>query len=363
MAEVRSLGFEAPGRAAIFTLECPEPAAGQFAVETLFTGLSAGTELTLFKDTNPHFHRSWDTALGTFVPGAPSFRFPMRSFGYMEVARVSASAVEHVRPGTLLAMRYGHKTGHVADALDDFWVRLPEQLDPVLGTFVAQIGPVCANGLLHAAHDQLGPGARDLGDGVRGRDVVVIGAGPIGLLTALFARHHGARAVGVADSRPRHLAAVRALGLTPIDTREVEAWRYCKSEWGHVRSDRGADVAFQCRADGVALAEALRCLRPQGVVVDLAFYHGPVDGLALGEEFHHNGLAIRAAQVARVPRGMAAQWDRTRLAWATIDLLLAWGSAVRQEVVTDVVPFESGPAAITRLAASPGDAIQLVFAC
>jgi hypothetical protein len=98
------------------------------------------------------------------------------------------------------------------------------------------------------------------------------------------------------------------------------------------------------------------------VVVDLAFYHGPAHDLDLGEEFHHNGLSIRAAQVARVPPGMGALWDRTRLARATIDLLLARGTAVRDVVTTDVVPFESGPAAVARLAASPGDVIQLVFA-
>jgi NADPH:quinone reductase-like Zn-dependent oxidoreductase len=362
MGEVRSLGFEAPGRAAIFMLDRPEPGPGEFAVETLYSGFSAGTELTLFKGTNPNLWRCWDPALGGFVDGPPSYGYPVRSFGYMEVARVTASEFELLLPGTVLAMRYGHRTGHVATALGDFWMRLPEDLDPVLGVFVGQLGPVCANALLHAAHDLHGAAARDLGDGVRDRDVVVIGGGPVGLLTALFARHHGARAVAVADSRPRHLAAAGALGLTPVDTGHGPAWRHCKGEWGHGRGDRGADVAFQCRASGGALTEALRCLRPQGVVVDLAFYHEPVDGLALGEEFHHNGLSIRAAQAARVPRGMDGRWDRVRLASATLDLLRSRGAVVREAMV-DVVPFESGPAAVARLAASPAETIQLVFAC
>jgi NADPH:quinone reductase-like Zn-dependent oxidoreductase len=363
MGEVRSLGFEAPGRAAIFRLEDrPEPGPGEFAVETLYTGFSAGTEMTLFKGTNPNLRRSWNAAVGNFVDGAPSFGYPLRSFGYMEVARVSASEFEPLRPGTVVAMRYGHRTGHVATGLGDFWMRLPEDLDPVLGVFVGQLGPVCANGLLHAAHDLHGAAARDLADGVRDRDVAVIGAGPVGLLTALLASHHGARAVAVADSRPRHLAAAAALGLTPVDTARDPAWRHCKSEYGHGRSGRGADVAFQCRASGAALTEALRCLRPQGTVIDLAFYHEPVDGLALGEEFHHNGLSIRAAQIGRVPRGMDGRWDRVRLSWATLDLLRARGAVVRDAMV-DVVPFESGPAAVARLAASPADFIQLVLAC
>ena len=55
---------------------------------------------------------------------------------------------------------------------------------------------------------------------------------------------------------------------------------------------------------------ALRSLRPQGTVVDLAFYQGGADAVRLGEEFHHNGLAIRCAQIGRVPRGQAHLWDR-----------------------------------------------------
>ena len=67
--------------------------------------------------------------------------------------------------------------------------------------------------------------------------------------------------------------------------------------------DRGADVVFQCRGQASALATALRILRPQGTVIDLAFYPGGCDEVRLGEEFHHNGLSVRCAQIGRVPRG------------------------------------------------------------
>src|SRR3712207_8126357 len=50
---------------------------------------------------------------------------------------------------------------------------------------------------------------------------------------------------------------------------------------------------FRSRGQAAALATALRCLRPQGTVVDLAFYTGGSEAVSLGEEFHHNGLSIR----------------------------------------------------------------------
>ena len=54
-------------------------------------------------------------------------------------------------------MAYGHRTGYVADPLQDRFVELPDDLDPLLGIYVAHMGPICANGLLHAAADLHGP--------------------------------------------------------------------------------------------------------------------------------------------------------------------------------------------------------------
>lgn len=39
-------------------------------------------------------------------------------------------------------MAYGHKTGHTADALHEFYVLLPADLDPILGIYIAQMGPI-----------------------------------------------------------------------------------------------------------------------------------------------------------------------------------------------------------------------------
>src|SRR5581483_8004976 len=122
--------------------------------------------------------------------------------------------------------------------------------------------------------------------------------------------------------------------LTPLDEREAEAWRWCKERWRHGPGDCGADVVFQCRARAASLQTALRSLRPRGTVVDLAFYQAGAAEVLLGEEFHHNGLTIRCAQIGRVPRGLDRRWDRRRLALETIDLLRAHGPAVRAHLIT-----------------------------
>jgi hypothetical protein len=199
---------------------------------------------------------------------------------------VSETGTDAVALGDLVAMAYGHKTAHTVDPLNDRFVPLPPELDPMLGVYVAHMGPICANGLLHAAAEVAGPGALRLGDGVRGRQVLVTGAGVIGLLVALFARHHGAAEVLVADATPQRLEAARALGLEAVDDAEATARRVVKERWRRDPTDCGADVVFQCRGRTAALAAALRSLRPQGTVIDLAFYQGGAPDLALGERAH-----------------------------------------------------------------------------
>jgi threonine dehydrogenase-like Zn-dependent dehydrogenase len=314
----------------------------------------------MFKGTDPHLHSSWDAERGVFRDGTPARRLPVTVMGYMEVARVVESDTPDVRPDQLLGMSYGHKTAHAARPGADPFVSVPDGLDPMLGIYLAQMGPICANGVLHAAAELCGGRIAALGDGVRGRRVLVLGGGVVGLVTALFAAEHGAAEVAVADVSPRRLAAAERLSLTAIDERAVPAWLFCKDRWRDGR-DRGADVAFQCRGRVASLQAALRALRPQGTVIDLAFYQGGAGELRLGEDFHHNGLTIRCAQIARVPRGCSGEWDRRRLAAETAELLRRRGADVRAALITDVVGLADAPRLLAEVGAREREVIQAVF--
>ncbi len=359
--KIRSIGIEREGQVYFFEYDEGPPGEGQFRVDTVYTGLSAGTELTFYKGTNPYLHNRFDEGFGIFHPGQPTFTYPLAFLGYMEVGRVVQSRTPEVHEGQLLGMNYGHKSGHTAHPAFDTYLPIPETLDPVLGIYLHQMGPICANGLLHAAAEMVGQNVRDLGDGVRGRNILVTGAGVIGLLTGLFAKFNGAANVAIADRTPARLDAARGLGLTAIDENQIEAWRYAKEHWHHGSADRGADFVFQCRATGESLASALRSLRPQGTVIDLAFYQGGMPEVDLGQEFHHNGLSLRCAQINRVPRGLNFAWTRRRLMDETLKMLVEYGPLVRQHVITDVVQYDDAPAVFADLASRQRSIIQAVF--
>jgi threonine dehydrogenase-like Zn-dependent dehydrogenase len=300
----RMLVVDGPGvRLRDLPAEGPLPD-GHFDVRTWYSGVSAGTELSFLR------------------PSRPGRTKTEPKLGYMEVGEVVASRAPRVPTGATVAMTYGHRSSYRANPLTDRYVLLPETFSPLLGIYIAHMGPICANGLLHAAAQQHGD---SLADGVRDQRVVITGSGVVALLTGLFAIHHGAAEVVVVDSPAERLAVAAKLGLATRDPAQC------------IR----ADVVFQCRGRATGLALALQLLRPHGTVIDLAFYQDNAADVRLGEEFHHNGLIIRAAQIGRLPPDIG--WDRDRLSAATISLLGRQGAAIADHMITDVVPFEQAP--------------------
>jgi NADPH:quinone reductase-like Zn-dependent oxidoreductase len=359
----RSIVVTAPHAVTIREQRAAPVRSGTFRVGTLFSGVSAGTELSYVKGTNPYLSAHWDPRLGLFREGEPATPYPVTRLGYMEVGQVLESRTPAVAEGTLVAMAYGHRTAYLGDPLADRVVPMPTDLEPVLGVYAAHMGPICLNGLLHAAADLYGADARGLADGVRGRRVAVVGAGVVGLFTALAARHHGAASVVVLDPTRQRRSAAEQLGLETLDPEATDPAVLLKTRWRHGAGDRGADLVFQCRGQAAALQLALRLLRPQGTAVDLAFYQGGADLVRLGEEFHHNGLTLRCAQIARVPRGLAGTWDRERLSAETLELLHAYGDVIRKHLISAVVRFDEGPALLTELADRRRHELQAVLAC
>ena len=90
-----------------------------------------------------------------------------------------------------------------------------------------------------------------------GTQVLVTGAGPIGLVALQAARVFGASEVVVTDVRPQRLALARSFGATAIDVSTTSL------------ADAGveADVLIECSGFPPAIGEAIRRVRPAGRVV------------------------------------------------------------------------------------------------
>ncbi len=140
-------------------------------IKTLFSGISAGTEMTQYRGTNPYLHKRWDANTRLFVSGdEASLQYPIRNMGYEEAGEVIeiGSAVTDIPVGALVFGTWGHRTHHVAD-VDYVRPRLmPAGAEPIMGIF-SHIGAIALNGV-HDARIRIGDTVAVFGLGVLGQD-------------------------------------------------------------------------------------------------------------------------------------------------------------------------------------------------
>ena len=66
------------------------PGWAEVRVRTLYSGISAGTELATYRGTNPYLDKQWDPEPPLFLPGESTFSYPIDVWGYSEVGQVEA---------------------------------------------------------------------------------------------------------------------------------------------------------------------------------------------------------------------------------------------------------------------------------
>lgn len=317
----------------------------ELRVQTLYSGISAGTELTAYRGSNPYLHKQWDVERRLFVPAEKtSLEYPVRGWGYEEVGQVIevGAEVEDVPLGTRVFGIWGHRTHHVLTADYARDRLMPEGLDSILGIF-SHLGSIALNGI----HD----GRIRLGE-----TVAVFGLGALGQIVAQAARKSGARVIGV-DLHERRLELARELGahitLNAATERTAEAIK-------ELTNGRGADVCFEVTGSTRALNEAVRAAAYSGRVVAMGFFQGEAQGLYLGEEFHHNRVNIVCSQISGVDPELNYRWNRLRLAQSAIQLQ-AEGALNLRPLITHIEPFANAAVLFETLDHTPEQVVQAVI--
>ncbi|MET0821195.1 MAG: 2,3-butanediol dehydrogenase [Aeromicrobium sp.] len=106
----------------------------------------------------------------------------------------------------------------------------------------------------------------------RGASVLIVGGGPIGLMTAVAALAAGAAQVIVSEpSKARASAAARLGATTVLDPFAVDV----TAEARRLTDGLGVDAAFDAAAVATSFGTALGSLRPRGVLVNVAVWEQP----------------------------------------------------------------------------------------
>lgn len=317
-------------------------------LRTLYSGISAGTELTAYRGSNPYLHKLWDPARKLFVPAEqPSLTYPVSGWGYEEVGEVIelGSEVEGISTGDVIYGTWGHRTRHIVEE-DYARSRIQaKSLDPLFGIF-SQIGSIAMNGV-HDARIRIG------------ETVVVFGMGTLGQIVGQLARKSGGYVIGV-DRFEKRLDVARQSGAADIvlSADEGEVAERIRA----ITDNRGADVAIEVTGSSIALNQAVRSVAYSSKVIALGFFQGEATGLFLGEEFHHNRVNIVGSQIFGTDPELTYRWNRLRLV-QTFMRLQADGMIDLKPIISHVIPFEEAGEAFRILDEEPENALQVVLDC
>jgi 2-desacetyl-2-hydroxyethyl bacteriochlorophyllide A dehydrogenase len=313
-------------------------------IGTLYSGISAGTELTAYRGTNAYMNKKWDEKQRLFVDGSTSFEYPVNGWGYEEVGEVTeiGSEVSTVKVGDVVWGTWGHRTETVQKEERAAKRILQAGTDARVGIF-SQIGAIALNVVLD-------------GDIHVGETVVVFGLGVPGQLVAQLARLNGARVIGVDGVASRRELALRLgadLVLDPADGPVAERVR-------ELTDGRGADVVLEVTGNYHALHEAIRTVAYNSRVCVAGFMQGEGIGLRLGDEFHHNRVQLVCAQISGVNPSIDHRWNEYRLQRTFIDLAVA-GKVNVTDLISHEMPLEEGGEAFAMLDTATSDVLQVVL--
>lgn len=279
----RALWITGPG--SVELRDEPEPSAGarEVVVETLFSGISRGTERTVLRGGVPASERERMRCPGQ----AGDFPWPVK-YGYAAVGLVRAGADDLV--GRTVFVLHPHQDRFRASR--DMCLPLPAGLPPERAVLAANMETA-----LNVVWDAgIGPGDR----------VAVIGSGVVGALAGRLAARVPGTDVTLIDLNPARASLAAALGCAFAAPEQTPG---------------ACDVVIHASASAAGLETALAVAGPEATVVEASWYGDRAVEVGLGGAFHSQRLRLISSQVGRLPSSRAPRWSHARRLGLALDLL------------------------------------------
>ena len=293
------------------------PGRGEALVETLYSGISRGTEaLVLRGEVPPGEYQAMRAP-----HQAGEFPWPVK-YGYCNVGRVAIGPREWI--GQAVFCLYPHQSAYCAplDALH----RIPERVPPERAMLAANL-ETAINGLWDAAPR--------IGD-----HIAVIGGGSVGMLCAWLAGRIPGCKVELIDINPRRAEIAGALGVSFALPSDAAA---------------EADLVIHSSGSSAGLEVALALAGFEATVLELSWYGTAPVTVPLGAAFHRRRLTLRSSQVGQVATAQRGRWDYRRRLGLALSLL---EDPVLDLLISGEDVFDDLPNVQVRLASDPGDTLM-----
>jgi len=343
------LTYTGPSQLIVETAEELPLKSGECRIQSLYSGISHGTEMGAYRGIAPYFTRDMDSETRLFEDLAEEHKvkYPIRSceddawfIGYSNVGKIIevGADVEGFSVGDIVFSHGRHQTIVCKHHKKIF--KLPQNLEPELGIFYTN---------LMTAYNAVLDTRIKIGD-----VVVVSGLGVVGQLIAQLAKLSGATVVGV-DPLENRLNIAREVEIDHVfNPNRTDVAK----EIREITNNRGADAVFEVSGHSTALNQAIRIAAPDTVITAVGWYQGEQSVLNLSEEFHQNRITIRASQTLGIDPSISHMYNDARRRNIGKDLLL---KLKLSNLISHRIPFGDAPKAYEMIDKYPHEVLQVVL--
>ncbi len=310
------------------------PAVGQVLVKTIYSAVSPGTEMLVYRGHFPNIQI--DNTIQTLNS---TFSYPL-AYGYACVGRV-------VEIGAGVDPVWRDREVFSFKPHTSFFTCTPSELISIpSGTGLLD---ACFLANMETSINLLQDSAPIIGE-----RVMVIGQGIVGLLTtALLSQFPLDRMITVDRYQLRRNTSKNAganFVFDPDDSAfEAEAARLLKN---------GADLTFELSGNPAALNTAIALTSFSGRIVIGSWYGDKQSSIDLGGSFHRSRIKLISSQVSSIAPELSGRWDKNRrfdAAWTAL------GRIHPEKWITHKFPIENAGEAYKLIDTDPGNVLQVIF--
>lgn len=261
---MKALVYEGAKKAVVRDIEEPKSSEGRLKVSVKYCGV-CGSDIGIYLGTHPRAKAPLifgHEFLGIIEEDGKKFKkgdrvvaYPLLSCGHCRACR---EGNEHVC--NTLGLIGIDVDGGICESLyvdENVLFKVPDQVSDKAAVTTEPLAVI-----VHALH-QIDFKTRET--------AVVIGAGPIGILTGIVLKHSGAEKVYISDIFEKRLKLAQELGLTPINPNKGSL----KELVYEATEGEGCDVLFECSGSATAVKEMTDIVRVKGRICMTAVHKTP----------------------------------------------------------------------------------------
>ncbi|MCK4724277.1 MAG: zinc-binding alcohol dehydrogenase [Anaerolineales bacterium] len=337
--ERKSMYYLAPGVVEVRDEPIPVPGSDQVLVHTLYSAISPGTELLLYRG---HFPDSM--SLDENIPSiSGAVKYPLM-YGYSLVGEIVevGNEVEQGWIGKKVFAFQPH-TSHFVSETHALQV-VPDGLSLEDAVFLPN---------METAVSFVMDGAPMIGE-----RAFIFGQGIVGLLTTALLAKFPLEGLATFDRYDLRRQASLDLGAgQSIDPQNINFFEQFSLVSDNPQLPR-ADLVYELSGNPDGLNQAIEAADYEGRIIVGSWYGKKMTKVDFGGWFHRGRLKLISSQVSRINSAYSNRWDKTRrfdLAWEMLKQVKP------AQLITHTVPIYDAEKAFNLLEKKPGDTLQVVF--